>query len=492
MTARLSPEDVLPAIEAPASDHVVPIHLLTRQDWEGLREEQWAHLAPGAALGLSATRRLAESMRFQAGGGDVLLVPGADGTPAAVLAGCGDGPFDCWAAAGIADALPAGRYRFALSLAPAEEEAAALGFALSAYHFSLADTAEEPMRRALFVQEPARTAALRQAQAIWRVRDLVNMPANRLGPEALVAELEALARRHGADFAVWRGEELREAGFPAVYAVGAAGAEPPHVVSLRWGEEDAPALSLVGKGVCFDSGGLDIKTAQGMRLMKKDMGGAAHALALAELVMADALPLRLHLVIPAVFNAVDARAYRPGDVIATRKGLTVEVGNTDAEGRLVLADALAFADEDAPDLLVDFATLTGAARVALGPDLPALFTRDDDLADALVATGAQLADPLWRLPLHDAYAEDLKCAIADLGNIAGHGFAGAILAALFLDRFVDRSHTHVHLDIYAWNGRARPGRPKGGEAFALRAMHAVLRARFADRENRDAPAAPRS
>ncbi len=492
MTARLSLEDVLPAMNARASVRAVPIHLLAERDWEGLREEEWDRLAPGAALGLSAVRRLAESARFRAAGGDVLIVPGADGAVVAVLAGRGEGPFACWAAAGIAEALPAGLYRFAGPLAPAEEEAAALGFALAQYRFSLASTAEEPVRRALFVQEPARTAALRRARAIWRVRDLVNMPANRLGPEALVAEAASLARRHGADLVVWRGDELREAGFPAVHAVGAAGAEPPHVVSLRWGEEDAPALSLVGKGVCFDSGGLDLKTAQGMRLMKKDMGGAAHALALAELVMTDALPVRLHLVIPAVFNAVDARAYRPGDVIATRKGLTVEVGNTDAEGRLVLADALAFADEDAPDLLVDFATLTGAARVALGPDLPALFTRDDDLAEALVAAGAELADPLWRLPLHEAYAQDLKCEIADLSNIADHGFAGAILAALFLDRFVERSRAHAHFDIYAWNPRARPGRPKGGEAFALRAMHAVLRARFADRENRDDPSPHRS
>ena len=488
MTARLSPEDVLPAPDARA--RAVPIHLLTGPVWEGVDEEQWARLAPAAAFGLSAVRRLAESAGFRAGGGDVLIIPGTDGAAVAVLAGRGDGPFDCWAAAGIAEALPAGCYRFAGPLSPAEEEAAALGFALASYRFSLAGTAEEPVRRALLVSEPARMAALRQAQAIWRVRDLVNMPANRLGPQALVAEVEALARRYGADLVVWRGEELRKSGFPAVHAVGAAGDEAPHVVSLRWGEEDAPALSLVGKGVCFDSGGLDLKTAQGMRLMKKDMGGAAHALALAELVMADALPVRLHLVIPAVFNAVDARAYRPGDVIATRKGLTVEVGNTDAEGRLVLADALAFADEDAPDLLVDFATLTGAARVALGPDLPALFTRDDRLAEALLAAGAQLADPLWRLPLHEPYAQDLKCEIADLGNIADHGFAGAILAALFLDRFVDRSRAHAHLDIYAWNPRARPGRPKGGEAFALRAMHAVLRTRFADREHRT-PSSPR-
>ena len=480
MTVRLSPEDVLPARDAQDPARAVPIHLLTARDWEELREERWAQLAPGAVFGLPALRRLAESARFRAAGGDVLVVPAADGAPAAVLAGRGDGPFDCWAAARIAEALLAGHYRIDGPLAAAEEEAAALGFALAHYRFSLASTAEEPARRLLLVGEAARMAALREARAIWRVRDLVNMPANRLGPEALVAEVAALARRHGAELAVWRGEALREAGFPAVHAVGAAGAEPPHVASLRWGEEDAPALSIVGKGVCFDSGGLDLKTAQGMRLMKKDMGGAAHALALAELVMAEALPVRLHLVIPAVFNAVDARAYRPGDVIATRKGLAVEVGNTDAEGRLVLADALAFADEDEPDLLVDFATLTGAARVALGPDLPALFTRDDELAAALLAAGRERADPLWRLPLHEPYAEDLKSEIADLGNIAGHGFAGAILAALFLDRFVDRSRAHAHLDIYAWNGRARPGRPTGGEAFALRAMHAVLRARFAD------------
>lgn len=495
MTTRLLPEDVLPAADAAGPAPIIPLHFFTPEEWEGLQEGEWVRLAPDAALDLAAARQMADLCSFRGRQGDVLVIPGRSGTPAAALAGRGKEALDCWAASRIAEALPAGRYRITGPLSPAEEEAAALGFALAHYRFSLASAAEDPPLRALLVAEPARRAALREAQAIWRVRDLVNMPANRLGPEALAAEVSALGRRHDATVTVWKGDELLEAGFPAVHAVGAAGAEPPHLVSLRWGEEGAPGLAVVGKGVCFDSGGLDLKTAQGMRLMKKDMGGAAHALALAALVMADALPVRLHLVIPAVFNAVDARAYRPGDVIATRKGLTVEVGNTDAEGRLVLADALTFADEDAPELLVDFATLTGAARVALGPDLPALFTRDDALAEALLAAGNRLADPLWRLPLHDPYAEDLGSEIADLGNIAGHGFAGAILAALFLDRFVARSRSHAHFDIYAWNGRARPGRPKGGEAFALRAVHAVLRDRFpggADGRNRKEGPTPAS
>ncbi|GIX16353.1 MAG: cytosol aminopeptidase [Rhodothalassiaceae bacterium] len=478
MAALRSPEDILPAPEAAGGAAAVPIRLVDPARWQALDAEGLSALAGDAAADADAVRRLAAIHGFAAAPGAVLVVPGRDGLPAAALAGRPEKALDCWTAAAIAAALPEGSYRFADPLDDEQQAAAALGFALEGYRFSLAAEPKPPALRRLLVGEKPRRRALAEARAVFRVRDLVNLPANRLGPQRLAAEVEALAARHGAAVEIWRGDALIEKGFPAVHAVGAAGHEPPHVISLTWGAEDAPRLALVGKGVCFDSGGLDIKSAQGMRLMKKDMGGAAHALALAALVMEHGLPVRLHLVIPAVYNAVDARAYRPGDVIATRKGLQVEIGNTDAEGRLILADALAFADESAPELLIDFATLTGAARVALGPDLPALFTRDDALAAALEEAGRREADPLWRLPIHDPYAEDLGSEIADLSNIASHGFAGAIIAALFLDRFVGRAGAHAHLDIYAWNGKARPGRPAGGEAFALRAVFAVLRARW--------------
>ncbi len=472
------PEDILPTAESAGDGAAVPIRLFDPAAWEKLDAERWRSLAGEDAADIASLRRLAAIHGFAATPGTVLVVPGRDGLPALALAGRPEGTFDCWTAAAIAAALPEGSYRFADPLDDEQLAAAALGFALEGYRFSLAARPKPPAPRRLLVAEAARRRALAEARAVYLVRDLVNLPANRLGPVALAAAVEALAARHGAAVEIWRGDDLIAAGFPAVHAVGAAGHEPPHVISLTWGEPDAPKLALVGKGVCFDSGGLDIKSAQGMQLMKKDMGGAAHALALAALVMEHGLPVRLHLVIPAVYNAVDARAYRPGDVIATRKGLQVEIGNTDAEGRLILADALAFADEGAPELLIDFATLTGAARVALGPDLPALFTRSDALARTLEEAGRRVADPLWRLPIHDPYAEDLKSEIADLNNIASHGFAGAIIAALFLDRFVARAGAHAHFDIYAWNGRARPGRPTGGEAFALRAVFAVLSARW--------------
>jgi len=311
------------------------------------------------------------------------------------------------------------------------------------------------------------------------VRDLVNTPAEDMGPVALEAEAEKLAKAHGAKLSVTKGEAL-EREYPLVHAVGrAAGrSHAPRLIHLTWGDEDAPVLALVGKGVCFDSGGLDIKPASGMLLMKKDMGGAAHALALAGLVMGAGLGVRLHCLVPAVENAISGNAFRPGDVLRSRKGLTVEIGNTDAEGRLVLADALARASEEKPELVIDFATLTGAARIALGPDLPALMARRDETAEALLAAGKAHDDECWRLPLPEAYAEWLKSDIADTNNAHANGFAGASVAGLFLDKFVGEGLDWAHFDTFAWRPNARPGRPKGGDALGLRAAWHMLRDRF--------------
>jgi leucyl aminopeptidase len=308
-------------------------------------------------------------------------------------------------------------------------------------------------------------------------RDLINMPAADLTPERLAAEAMTLAEHHGAHGRVIQGDALRE-GFPAIHAVGRAAASAPRLIDFQWGDPAAPKVTLVGKGVCFDSGGLDIKPAAGMLLMKKDMGGAACALALARIIMESALPVRLRLLVPAVENAIAGNAYRPGDVLRTRKGISVEVGNTDAEGRLVLADALAAADDERPDLLVDFATLTGAARVALGPELPALFGSREETVAAAQRHGRRLADPLWPMPLWSGYDDDISSKVADINNVSGSTFAGAIIGGLFLKRFVTETPDWLHLDLYGWNPKDRPGRPVGAEPQAIRALHALLVERY--------------
>jgi leucyl aminopeptidase len=308
---------------------------------------------------------------------------------------------------------------------------------------------------------------------------MVNTPTEDMGPAELAAEVRALADRHGANYQEWIGDNLLVANFPTIHAVGRASHRAPRLVELTHGPADAPHLVLIGKGVCFDSGGLDIKPADGMRWMKKDMGGAAHAIALAGLVLEAKLPVRLTLLVPAVENSIAANAYRPGEVIRTRSGLTVEVDNTDAEGRLVLCDALAYAAEQKPDLILDFATLTGAARVALGPDVPALFANRDDIADALLAAARDARDPLWRLPLWRPYLAMLDSTVADLANAGASRHAGAITAALYLERFVPETQAWCHLDVYAWNDGEKPGRPRGGEAQGLRAHFHYLRQRYA-------------
>ena len=414
---------------------------------------------------------------FEAAKDALLAVPGEDGALAEVLVGLGEAeapPEDWRAYAAIAARVPAGRYRLPDDL-PAPD-AATLGWALGQYAFDRYKAREAEPR---VLTEPGLSdAAASAVDATMLVRDLVNTPAADMGPEALEAAARELAKEFDAAITVTTGDALLEQNFATIHAVGRAAHEPPRLIDVTWGDADAPRVTLVGKGVCFDTGGLDLKTAAGMRLMKKDMGGAAHVLGLARMVMAAALPVRLRVLIPAVENAVSAGAFRPGDIITTRKGLTVEIGNTDAEGRLVLCDALALADEEAPDLILDFATLTGAARVALGPDLPALFTADDALAEELAAAGAALYDPVWRMPLWAPYHDLLKSPVADLNNISDGPFAGAITAALYLTRFVVEAGAYAHLDIFAWNPEAKPGRPKGGEACAMRAAFSVLAARY--------------
>jgi leucyl aminopeptidase len=383
-----------------------------------------------------------------------------------------------WCLARLGEVLPEGRYR----LAEGDPGASMLGWMLGQHRLTDYKSKSDPERgpRVLLTQEAADIDQMvRLAEATALVRDLVDTPAADMGPADLEAAARALAKDHGAKIEVTSGDALSK-GYPMIAAVG-QGAAPdraPRLIELHWGKDNAPRLAIVGKGVCFDSGGLDIKPASGMRLMKKDMGGAAHALALAKLVMSAKLPVRLHLLVPAVENSVSATSYRPGDVLKSRKGLKVEIDNTDAEGRLVLGDALAKAGEDNPELIVDFATLTGAARVALGPDLPATFVNDDELAGSIEASAKQVTDPIWRMPLWDGYDEMLKSDLADLSNAADSPMGGSITAALFLRRFVPEGVPWAHLDTFAWRPSPKPGRPKGGEAMGLRAVFAMLQGRY--------------
>ncbi|WP_085808471.1 M17 family metallopeptidase [Sphingomonas sp. TZW2008] len=408
--------------------------------------------------------------------GNRAILPGDAADDWAILLVCNEDASSPWRIASLGDGLPAGTYR----LADGEPGAAMLGWCLAQHRFTRYRKSEPQGPRVLLTGEPARIdETVRLANATAQVRDLVDTGASDLGPAELEAIVEALGRTHGARVTVTRGDALAE-GYPMIHAVGQAAVKDraPRLVELEWGDAAHPRVALVGKGVCFDSGGLDIKPSAGMRLMKKDMGGAAHMIALAGLVMAAGLKLRLHLLIPAVENAIAGNAFRPGDVLNTRAGLTVENTNTDAEGRLILGDALTKAAERTPELILDFATLTGAARVALGPDLPPLFANDDALAAEFLAAGVEAHDPLWRLPLWDGYDDMLKSDIADLVNAPDGGFAGAVTAALFLRRFVPDDIAWAHVDTFAWRPAAKPGRPKGGEALGLRAAWGLLRQRY--------------
>ena len=420
-----------------------------------------------------AERRFAQATGFEAAPDTACLLPDAKGGVGRVLAGVRDAD-DPWALAALPLKLPKGRYELAKSpLAIAPDKAAFAwdlgGYQYARYRKSKRKPAELQLDGGARVRE-----ALDLAAAVRLVRDLINTPTEDMGPEHLSDVVREQAELFGAEFDEWVGDDLLAQNFPAIHAVGRAAARPPRLLELNWGNPKHPRLALVGKGVCFDTGGLDIKTAEGMRLMKKDMGGAAHAIALARLVMQRKLPYRLQLLVPTVENSIAGNAYRPGDVIRTRKGLTIEIGNTDAEGRVILCDALAYAVEQKPETIIDFATLTGAARVALGPELPVMFANDERMATKIAAAGDALEDPVWRLPLWRNYRRLFSSDIADFINSGKGGFAGAIVGALFLDYFVPQDLPWVHFDVFSWNDASRPGRPMGGEAQGLRAVLKAL------------------
>jgi leucyl aminopeptidase len=418
----------------------------------------------------------AKAQGFEAAPLSLLAITGDKGETIEILVGAPAIDADPFALGSIASRLPIGHYRFVSeSDCP---ELVALGWCLELYRYN-------PFRltpaKAVTLQCPEsvnRTAILSAANASFAVRDFINAPANLFGPDELEAEARKLASRHKAKMTVVKGKALVK-DFPLIHVVGAASPRAPRLIDFTWGKAGAPKVTLVGKGVCFDTGGLDIKPSSGMLLMKKDMGGAANVLGLARLIMEAKLNVRLRVLIPAVENSIAGNAFRPGDVFKTRKGLTVEIGNTDAEGRLVLCEALALADEESPELLIDMATLTGAARVALGPDLPPYYTDDTKLAASIAKHAEIQNDPLWQLPLWKPYYSMIETPIADINNAGSGGFAGSITAALFLKRFVEKAKAYVHFDIFGWVPTPKPGRPKGGEAQAMRALFAVIKERFA-------------
>jgi leucyl aminopeptidase len=452
-------------IFATRSGTAVPIWFVTDANWPALRQT----LEAGA-------QKFADAGGFEPKPGQCLPLPGADGI-SGVLFGLGPpGKSDPFVPGQLPGLLPAGTYRFGNS--PPDSRLAALAFALGSYRFA---RYRKPQAKAVRLELPDGVDGAdlsRIVEAVTLARDLVNTPANDLGPSELEAAARALAARHGASVRAIVGEALLAENFPLIHAVGRAAAREPRLIDLRWGDPAAPKVTLVGKGVTFDTGGLDIKPESGMLIMKKDMGGAAGVLALAHMAMDRGLKLRLGVLIPAVENAISGSAFRPLDVYGSRKGLTVEIGNTDAEGRLVLADALALADEEAPDLLIDLATLTGAARVALGPDLPPFYTDDDVLAAELEACAAAENDPMWRMPLWQGYESMLESKVADVRNVGTGSFAGSVTAALFLKKFVAAAKRWTHIDVYAWTPAAKPARPEGGECQAARALYALLKARY--------------
>jgi leucyl aminopeptidase len=443
------------------------IHVVRPEDYAG-----WLAAQP------ARVRTAVVAARVTGKAGNRAILPGEAADDWSMLLLCDEPLESPWRIASLGDGLPEGTYRLA---GDGTVGAAGLGWLLAQHRFARYRKPDPVGARILLTPDVAAIdETVRIAAATARVRDLVDTGASDMGPAELEAEADALAAAHGATVTVTRGDALAT-GYPMIHAVGQAAAKDraPRLIEVEWGDPAHPRVAIVGKGVCFDSGGLDIKPSSGMRLMKKDMGGAAHALALAGLVMQARLRVRLHLLIPAVENAISGNAFRPGDVLATRAGVTVENTNTDAEGRLILGDALTKAGEAAPDLILDFATLTGAARVALGPDLPATFVNDDALAADLFAAAAAVRDPLWRLPLWDGYDDMLRSDIADMVNAADGGFAGAITAALFLRRFVPAGTPWVHLDTFAWRPAGKPARPKGGEAYGLRAAYQLLKGRYA-------------
>lgn len=417
------------------------------------------------------------SLGYAGDPGKPALLPATGGALAGVLFVL-PASTNLWTWSSLAAALPPGCYRIAGRLGAAVAADAALGWALAAYEYSRYRKPRRSVPDLVWPSGADRAAVTGAIEATCLVRDLVTTPAEDMGPSHLAAAARTLGRRHKATVRVTTGDQLLKQNYPAIHIVGRACDDPPRLIDMSWGNARHPKVTLVGKGVCFDTGGLDLKGAANMLTMKKDMGGAAHVLGLASMIMAANLPVRLRVLIPAVENAVAGNAFHPMDVLTMRNGMTVEVGNTDAEGRLVLADCLVRACEEAPDLVVDYATLTGAARVALGPELPAVFTDDDALAASLTEIGGEIADPVWRLPLHGDYRRMLESAVADISNTGSGGLAGAITAALFLSEFVAADTPWVHIDVMAWNSRSRPGRPEGGEAMGMRTVYAAIVQRF--------------
>jgi leucyl aminopeptidase len=455
-------------VKSGAAPATLPIWFVNSANYAEVRER----------LG-GANVAFADAAGFKPKAGRHLLLPEAKGQGlGAVLFGLEDAgePRDAFLPGLLPQLLPAGVYRFAND--PYDARLAALSFALGAYVFSRYRKVERSEVMLDPPQSVDRDELERVVEGVTLARDLINTPANDMGPTDLEEAARALAARHGAKMRTIAGDDLLTEKFPLIHAVGRASSRAPRLIELTWGERDHPRVTLVGKGVCFDSGGLDIKSETAMSLMKKDMGGAASVLALAHMVMARGLKIMLGVLIPAVENSIDGEAFRPGDIYVSRKGLSVEIGNTDAEGRLVLADALAWADESAPDLLIDLGTLTGAARVALGPDLPPFYTEDETFAADLSRHGFAENDPMWRLPLWAPYNALLESKVADVNNVSSRGFAGSITCALFLKRFVSVAKTWLHVDIYAWTPIAKPGRPEGGECQAARALYALLAERY--------------
>ncbi|MBI5321474.1 leucyl aminopeptidase family protein [Bradyrhizobium sp.] len=451
---------------APAAA-AIPITFASKANWESIR----------GALPAEA-RQFAEANGFAAKPGKCLILPAANGAIAQVIFGIEEesaksrDPFRAGALPGL---LPAGTYRF--DNAPHDARLAALAFALGSYRFARYRKVDGPEVRLVPPDGVDAAELARMADAAFLARDLINTPSNDMGPMELETAARDVAKRFGAKFGCIEGHELKQ-NFPLIHAVGMASTRSPRLIDFTWGDAAHPKVTLVGKGVCFDTGGLDLKPSSGMLLMKKDMGGAANVLALAQMVMDAKLKVRLRVLIPAVENAVAGNAFRPLDVFKSRKGLTVEIGNTDAEGRLVLADALALADEEKPELLVDLGTLTGAARVALGPDLPPFYTGDETLAADVARLARQENDPLWRMPLWPAYDSWLDSKVADITNAPSGTFAGSITCALFLQRFVETAKSWLHVDIYGWTPSAKPGRPEGGECQAARAIYKLLSERY--------------
>jgi len=443
--------------------------------------EDWLKAQP------ESVRAMAKASQFSGNADSYLLLPAAGGksddksvaNDFYVVAGVqSQEKLDSWSLARLGSALPEGHYR----LQDVSAKGALFGWLIAQHEFDRYKALPDRQGPSVLLVGDAiaqKDEAVRQAEATAMVRDMVNTPAADMGPDRLEEIVDQLSEKHGAELKVTRGDTLEEH-FPMIHGVGQAAmrAHAPRLIELKWGRPDHPKIAIVGKGVCFDSGGLSIKSAAGMLLMKKDMGGAAHAIALARMVMEAGLPVRLHLLVPAVENAIDGNALRPGDILNSRKGLTVEVTNTDAEGRLVLGDALTLAGEEEPELIIDFATLTGAARVALGPDLPAMFCDDREMADGLLQAGEAESDPLWQMPLWSGYDSMLSSPIADCVNSASGGFAGCITAALFLKKFTPEAVPWAHFDTFAWRPTAKPGRPMGGEALGLRASWRYLQGRF--------------